>query len=284
MTNNLKPTRSRLAVCGVIPARLESRRLPCKPLRLICGRPMIAWVYERAALSAAFDNVLIATDSVEILEYCTRARILARLTSSDHVSGTDRLIEVLDQDCSAGESADIYVNIQGDEPMVNAEHIRLLLSPFLMQAGGGGPGDGQAGLPGAPEVPSTDAQVSTLKVAIGSEEAKDPDAVKVVTDYQGQALYFSRAAIPFNRGNSAPAGYYKHLGFYAYTVEALRKFRALAPSPLEQAECLEQLRFLENGIPIRVVETPDDTIGVDTEQDLERVQEYFARLGSASVL
>jgi 3-deoxy-manno-octulosonate cytidylyltransferase (CMP-KDO synthetase) len=282
LTNNSKPSRSRLAVCGVIPARLESRRLPGKPLRLICGRPMIAWVYERAALSAIFNKVLIATDSPEIMEYCTRTRIPARLTSSGHASGTDRLIEVLDQDCSSGQSADIYVNIQGDEPMVTAEHIRLLLSPFLIQASG--TGAGQAGLTGAPEVPSADVEVSTLKVAIRSEEARDPNAVKVVTDHQGRALYFSRAEIPFNRGNFELARYYKHLGFYAYAVEALRKFRSLPRSALERAEGLEQLRFLENGIPINVLETPDDTIGVDTEQDLERVQEYFAKMGPAPAM
>jgi 3-deoxy-manno-octulosonate cytidylyltransferase (CMP-KDO synthetase) len=281
LTDNVKPSRSRLAVCGVIPARLESRRLPGKPLRLICDRPMIAWVYERAARSGALNSVLVATDSGEILEYCTRAGIPARLTSSSHASGTDRLIEVLGQDCSVGQSADVYVNIQGDEPMVTADHIRLLLSPFLIQASRGSTADGRAGLTGAPGVSSTDVQVSTLKVAISNEEAKDPNAVKVVTDHKGRALYFSRAQIPFNRGNSAQAGYYKHLGFYAYTVEALRRFRTLPPSLLEQAECLEQLRFLESGIPIQVVETPDDTIGVDTEEDLERVQEYFAKMGPA---
>jgi len=242
---------------------------------------MIAWVYERAALSGAFNSVLIATDSREILKYCTQARIPARLTSSGHASGTDRLIEVLDQDCSSGQRADIYVNIQGDEPMVTAEHIRLLVSPFLTQARGGRPRDGQAGLPDAPAVLSTDVQVSTLKVAISSKEARDPNAVKVVTDSRGRALYFSRAMIPFNRGDAAQERYYKHLGFYAYTVEALQKFRRLPPSALEQTECLEQLRFLENGIPIQVLETPDDTIGVDTEQDLARVQRHFATLGLA---
>jgi len=243
---------------------------------------MIAWVYERAALSGAFNSLLIATDSGEILEYCTQARIPARLTSSGHVSGTDRLIEVLDQDCSSGQCADIYVNIQGDEPMVTAEHIHLLLSPFLIPVSAGD--DGPAGRTGTLEIPSSDVQVSTLKVAISGEEAKDPNAVKVVTDYQGRALYFSRAPIPFNRGNSAETVYFKHLGFYGYTVEALRKFRSQPASALEQAECLEQLRFLENGIPIQVLETPDDTIGVDTEQDLERVQEYFVKMGPPSAM
>ncbi len=285
LTGNLKSNRPPLNVCGVIPARMESRRLPGKPLRLICGRPMIAWVYERAQLSAAFKNLLVATDSQEILDYCTRSAIPARLTSSAHASGTDRLIEVLDQDRSSGQPADLYVNIQGDEPMVSAAHVRLLLSLFLDQADRGATsGEGQGSPGAAAGISSTGVQVSTLKVAISPEEAGDPNAVKVVTGCEGEALYFSRAAIPFNRGSSAQTQYYKHLGFYAYTVEALRRFRALPPSALERAECLEQLRFLENGIPIRVLETPDDTIGVDTEQDLERVQEYFSRLRPAAAL
>ena len=111
------------------------------------------------------------------------------------------------------------------------------------------------------------------------EAARDPNAVKVVTDSRGLALYFSRAAIPYDRDGSDHARYYKHLGFYAYTAEALRQFRSLAPSSLEQTECLEQLRFLENGIPITVLETTEDTIGVDTEEDLHRVEEYFRRMG-----
>ncbi len=282
-TSNL--SRLCLAVCGVIPARLESRRLPRKPLRLICGRPMIAWVYERAALSAAFDSLLVATDSQEILGYCNRTGIPARLTSRDHASGTDRLIEVLDQDYSSGRLPDLYVNIQGDEPMVTADHIRLLLSPFLKERNQGETArDARGEMDRLEAISSTAVQVSTLKVAISSQEAQDPNAVKVVTDHHGCALYFSRAAIPFSRNNAVNPCYYKHLGLYAYTVEALQRFRTLQPSALEQTECLEQLRFLENGIPVRVLETLDDTIGVDTEQDLERVQEYFAKLGSAPAL
>jgi len=241
---------------------------------------MIAWVYERAALSGAFDRLLIATNAEEILDYCTRSGIPVRLTSSGHPSGTDRLIEVLDQDCSSGQAAGVYVNIQGDEPMVTGEHIRLLLSPFCNNSDeGDATADGQARLDSPGVSSSTAAQVSTLKAAISVEEALDPNAVKVVTDSRGRALYFSRAVIPFNRSESAQARYYKHLGFYAYTVEALQEFRKVPPSALEQTECLEQLRFLENGIPIHVLETRDDTIGVDTEDDLERVQEYFAKLG-----
>jgi len=241
---------------------------------------MIVWVYERAACSGAFDRLVIATDSAEIMDYCTRSGIQARLTSSHHTSGTDRLIEVVEQDFASTQPADIYVNIQGDEPMVTAEHIRLLLSPFLAQAGRGEINcQGQPGLRGVAEVASSAVQVSTLKVPISSEHASDPNAVKVVTDFQGRALYFSRAAIPFARARSAEARYYKHLGLYAYTVAALQKFGSLPPSVLETTECLEQLRFLENGIPIHVLEASGDTIGVDTEQDLERVREYFSNLG-----
>jgi len=266
-------------VCGVVPARMDSRRLPRKPLRLICGRPMIAWVYERLSCTAAFDRLLIATDSHEILDYCSRTGIQARLTSTDHSSGTDRLIEVLEEDFSSGQPADIYVNIQGDEPMVTAEHIRLLLTPFLAQADRSVTDcQGQPGSNAFGEASPSTVQVSTLKVPISSEDATDPNVVKVVTDSQGRALYFSRAAIPFDRTRSAQARYHKHLGLYAYTVEALRKFGSLPPSALEETECLEQLRFLENGIPIHVLETSKDTIGVDTEQDLERVQQYFRKL------
>lgn len=283
MIGNRESIEPRLIVCGVIPARMEARRLPCKPLRLISGRPMIAWVYERAARATAFDRFLIATDSEEILDYCCRTGIPARMTSSSHASGTDRLIEVMQQDFSSGHPADIYLNIQADEPMVSAGHIRLLLTPFFSQTGRNDTTcHGKAELDRAREMSPTGVQVSTLKVPVNGEAATDPNAVKVVTDCQGRALYFSRSAIPFNRSNSAQPGYYKHLGMYAYTVDALRKFCSLPPSALERTECLEQLRFLENGIPIQVLETPEDTIGVDTEQDLERVQEYFSKLGSTA--
>jgi 3-deoxy-manno-octulosonate cytidylyltransferase (CMP-KDO synthetase) len=242
-------------VLGVIPARLESTRLPRKPLRLVCGQPMIAWVYWRARQAQRLDALVVATDSEEIAAYCRGNQIPVAMTSSTHRSGTDRVVEV-----TGRELADIYVNIQGDEPMVTAEHIDLLLRPFR-------------------EVPET--RVSTLKVAITTEQAQNPNNVKVVTDLKGRALYFSRAAIPHDRDGSGRVQYHKHLGLYAYAAEALRQFHALPPSQLEQHEKLEQLRFLENGIPITVVETSQDTIGVDTERDLREVEEYFCRRGIA---
>ncbi len=239
----------------MIPARLESQRLAGKVLRPICGRPMIAWVYERAGRAACLDRLLVATDAEEVFTFCENSRIPVVMTSAAHRSGTERIVEVISR-----EPADIYVNVQGDEPTVTAEHVELLLRPFR-------------------QTPET--QVSTLKVAIMLDQARDPNHVKVVTDAGGRALYFSRALIPFDRDGSGRVRYFKHLGLYAYSSAALEKFRALPPSALEQHEKLEQLRFLENGIPITVVETAQDTIGVDTEEDLKRVEEYFRRTGSA---
>lgn len=243
-------------VLGVIPARLESTRLPRKPLRAISGRPMIAWVYENARRAACLDHLLVATDSPEVESYCCQQGIPAMMTSREHKSGTDRLAEVM-----ANEPASIYVNIQGDEPMITPDHLERLLRPF-------------------DEAPAT--QVSTLKVAIDAETALDPNVVKVVTGLAGRALYFSRARIPFDRDGNGQVQYFKHQGFYAFSAAALEEFHHLPPSPLEKLEKLEQLRFLENGIEIAVVETPHDTIGVDTEEDLLRVEEYFGRVHSHS--
>jgi len=239
-------------VLGVIPARLESTRLPGKPLREICGRPMIAWVYEKARDAACLDHLLVATDAPEIESYCRDHGIPVMMTSRQHRSGTDRMAEVM-----ANEPAAIYVNIQGDEPMITPGHVERLLQPF-------------------DEAPGT--QVSTLKVAIDAETALDPNVVKVVTDPTGRAIYFSRARIPFDRDSSGQVQYFKHQGFYAFSAAALEAFHRLSPSPLEKLEKLEQLRFLENGIGIAVEETPHDTIGVDTEEDLSKVVEYFQRL------
>lgn len=229
------------------------------------------------------DRLAVATDSDLILGYCEEHGIPAVLTSTLHTSGTDRLIEVMDRDVDMGQVASVYVNIQGDEPMVSATHIELLLTPFIDQTHEGNIGNSaSAGAISETESPLRSrgrVQVSTLKVTMSAEEAADSNAVKVVTDSQGLALYFSRASIPCDRDRSGQARYYKHLGFYAYTAHALRLFRSLPPSPLEQIEQLEQLRFLENGIPVAVVETAEDTIGVDTEEDLRRVEDYFRRAG-----
>ena len=243
-------------ILGVIPARLESTRLPRKPLRLICGHPMIAWVYHGARQAASLDALFIATDSDEIGSYCRANQIPYAMTSSAHRSGTDRVVEVMGRG-----SADIFVNIQGDEPMVTGEHVELMLRPFR---------------------DDTETQVSTLKVRISPEEARNPNNVKVVTDANRRALYFSRSLIPHDRDGTGQVQYFKHLGLYAYSAAALKRFQLLEPSPLEQHEKLEQLRLLENGIPITVVETAQDTIGVDTEEDVKKVEDYFHHRGIVS--
>jgi len=216
---------------------------------------MVEWVYRQAARFPRFHKLLVATDSAEIQDHCRAAAIPVMMTSPGHSSGTDRVHEVMTRLTAEVGPEAIYVNIQGDEPMVSASHIDLLVQPF---------GDSRT-------------QVSTLKVAIEEEVAQEPANVKVVTSPDGRALYFSRALIPYYRDTSAAKHYFKHLGLYAYSSRALDAFHALPPSPLELTERLEQLRFLENGIPITVMETHLDTIGVDTEEDVARVEEYLRR-------
>jgi 3-deoxy-manno-octulosonate cytidylyltransferase (CMP-KDO synthetase) len=218
---------------------------------------MIAWVYARARAAKELSELLVATDSDEVLEWCRSLRIPAVLTSPAHRSGTDRLLEVMTRQVKDRAPGDIYVNIQGDEPLVDATHIHLLLKPFR---------------------DSAETQVSTLKVALDPAMAADPNKVKVVTGSSGQALYFSRSPIPYHGASAAPK-YYKHLGFYAYSAKGLEKFRSAPRGQLENSESLEQLRFLENGIPITVIETSQDTIGVDTPEDLKAAEAYFQQAG-----
>lgn len=236
-----------MKVIAVIPARLASTRLPRKMLREIAGKPLIGVVYEAVRRCSLLDDVIIATDSEEILSLCRERAWKARMTSSEHSSGTERVHEM-----SADIPADVYINVQGDEPMVRPEQIASLIQVM--------------------ENPAT--QVGTLKTPAASEDIANPNAVKVVTDLQGRALYFSRATIPFDRNQTHPC-YFKHLGLYAYRKAALDQFVKLPESSLERSERLEQLRFLENGIPIFVGETPYDSVGVDTEEDLERVVEIL---------
>jgi 3-deoxy-manno-octulosonate cytidylyltransferase (CMP-KDO synthetase) len=228
---------------GVIPARLASTRLPRKMLREIAGRPLVGIVYEAVRSSPLLAGAIVATDSDEIMETCRENGWDCRMTSSTHRSGTERVHEI-----SNSVSADIYINVQGDEPLVRPEQIATLL--HVMQ--------------------NTEAQVGTLMTPAAEPDIHNPNAVKVVTDLSGRALYFSRATIPFDRDSGNPR-YFKHLGIYAYRKAGLDRFVQLPESPLEKSERLEQLRFLQNGIPIYVGETPHDSIGVDTEEDLQRV-------------
>jgi 3-deoxy-manno-octulosonate cytidylyltransferase (CMP-KDO synthetase) len=231
-------------ILGVIPARLASTRLPRKILREIAGEPLLAWVYRAAKACPQFTEVVIAVDSPEVEELCKQHGWPCIMTSPDLPSGTDRLFAVSQQ-----IDADIYVNVQGDEPLLQPEHITAILAPFTM-----------------PHV-----EVTTLKVSCRSEDVANPNAVKVVTANDGRALYFSRSMIPFDRDNRGTAKVWKHLGLYAYRKAALARFASLAPGELEQTERLEQLRLLENGLALYVAEVALDTVGVDTEDDLKRV-------------
>lgn len=229
----------------MIPARLGSTRLSRKVLREIAGKPMVEWVWHAGAASGLMDPVVVATDSEEVADVCRAKKIPFAITSPDCASGTDRVREV-----AHSIDADVYVNIQGDEPTLTAEFFAPLLALFQR-----------------PEV-----QVATLAVPCPPAEFNNPNAVKVVTALNGRALYFSRSTIPFDRDNVGFAGYRKHLGIYAYRKAALEKFSSLPPSLLEKTERLEQLRLLENGIDLYVAEAPLDTIGVDTAEDLARAE------------
>ena len=246
-----------------IPARHGSTRLPGKVLVPIQGKPMLQWVYERARASGASD-VLIATDDAAIAAAAKTFGAAARMTSAAHTSGTDRLAELAT--IERWPEADIVVNVQGDEPLIPPALIRQVATML--------DSDPQAA-------------IATLATPVESlEELLDPNAVKVVADAEGRALYFSRAPIPWNR-DGAPAGLSsqrvfagarRHVGIYAYRVGALRRLASLAPTTLEKTEKLEQLRALENGLVIRVADAaerpgPD----VNTAEDLKRVAALIAR-------
>lgn len=231
----------------VIPARHGSTRLPGKPLLDIAGLPMIERVRQAAAASAA-RSVIVATDHEEI-----RARVAAAggevcLTAADHASGTDRLAEVARQRGWADDA--IVVNVQGDEPLIDPAAVSALARHLAEH----------------PDDP-----LVTLAAEARADELDNPNAVKVVLSLAGYALYFSRSRIPYPRqaGAAAPL---KHLGIYGYQRDALLRLAGLAPTPLEQSESLEQLRALENGIPLRVLRVAQGSPGVDTQEDLERVE------------
>jgi len=234
----------RMNVIAVIPARLASTRLPRKMLREIGGVPLLARVHQGVRRCSSVDQVIVATDSEEIMRFCEQQGFAARMTSAAHRSGTERVHEI-----STAIPADVYLNVQGDEPLTRPEHIESLIA--VMQA--------------------ARVEVGTLKTPAAEVDVNNPSAVKVVTDAAGRALYFSRSTIPHDRDGVGPR-YYKHLGFYGYRKDALDKFVRWPESSLERSERLEQLRFLENGVPIYVAETPFDTVGVDTEEDVCRVE------------
>jgi 3-deoxy-manno-octulosonate cytidylyltransferase (CMP-KDO synthetase) len=235
-------------VAAFIPARFGSTRLDGKPLAEIGGRPMVQWVYERAGKARLVGSVTVATDDERVYGAVKAFGGSVVMTSPEHKSGTDRVAEA-----AAGVEADVIVNIQGDEPLIEPGMIDAAIEPMLDD-------------PGLP--------VSTLKTRITEEEEYlDPHAVKVTTDKSGFALYFSRSPIPYSHKpfKQSPAPY-KHIGLYVYRKDFLLAFSALPHTALEDAEGLEQLRALESGFRIKVVETPFNPASVDTPEDLKRVR------------
>jgi len=213
---------------------------------------MLEHVYERVSMARYLSSVVIATDDERIFDEARRFGAQARMTRSDHLSGTDRVAEV----ASARPEASLIVNVQGDEPLIDPAAIDAAILPMIAD--------------------DDDTPMATLSKRIEDpREITDPNVVKVVTSQSGLALYFSRAPIPHVRADAPGAVFYKHIGLYVYRRDFLLAYSGLPVGPLEQAECLEQLRALENGHSIRVVETEYESVGVDTPADLERVSQLF---------
>lgn len=239
----------------VIPARYASTRLPGKPLADICGKPMIVRVYERAVQAKLMNAVVVATDDERVKAAVESHGGKALMTRADHATGTDRLTEVVT--AAPYEVYDLIINVQGDEPLIEPELIDSLAREFEKDE---------------------ELMMATVKTAITDEdEQKNPNNVKVVTDKNGYALYFSRSLLPYPRYRKG-VPVYKHIGIYAYRRDFLLKYAAMAPTALEETEALEQLRALENGCRIKVIETSRRFVGVDTPEDLAKVNEIYSTM------
>ena len=239
------------SIC-VIPARYSSTRLPGKPLKDICGKPMICRVWERASCAASVAEVIVATDDQRILQAVEDNHGRAMMTRADHKTGTDRLAEVAEK----FPDVEIVVNVQGDEPLIEPSLIDELVAAFAEDK---------------------DLQMATVATELtDADEMNNPNNVKVVLDRNNNALYFSRSLIPYPR-NAGKAPVFKHIGIYAYRRQFLIDYAKMPPTPLEQAESLEQLRALENGFKIRVIKSSCQFIGVDMEEDLKLVNEIYRR-------
>ena len=239
------------SIC-VIPARYSSTRLPGKPLKDICGKPMICRVWERASRAASVTEVIVATDDERILQAVEENHGQAMITRADHKTGTDRLAEVAEK----FPDVEVVVNVQGDEPLIEPSLIDELVAEF---------------------VKDKNLQMATVATELtDADEMNNPNNVKVVIDKNNDALYFSRSLIPYPR-NAGKSPVFKHIGIYAYRRQFLIDYAKMNSTPLEQAESLEQLRALENGFKIRVIKSSCQFIGVDTEEDLQLVNNIYRR-------
>ena len=235
---------------GIIPARYQSKRFPGKPLAPILGKPMYQWVYEQACQCSRLERVVLATDSDQIADHARNQGVPVVMTRNDHPSGSDRVREAAEK-MGVPDTA-VVINIQGDEPALHPEMLTELIRPFSDPA----------------------VQVTTLIRKEDQRTLSDPNQVKVVVDNAANALYFSRADIPMDFGGQTTP-WYRHIGLYAYRLPVLRRFVDLGPGTLERIEKLEQLRLLENGIPIRTVITRHRSQGVDHPDDVATAQQLI---------
>ncbi|MCB0491141.1 MAG: 3-deoxy-manno-octulosonate cytidylyltransferase [Cyclobacteriaceae bacterium] len=246
-----------MKIVGIIPARYASTRFPAKPLADIAGQTMIEWVYSQAKKSNSLDRVIVATDNQKIYDHVKSKGGEVCMTSENHVSGTDRCAEAL---ASSNEEFDYVINIQGDEPFIDPRQIDLLASLL----------DGKA-------------ELATLIKKITDHDAlHNSNIVKVIYNAEHEAIYFSRSPLPHLRNVPKEKwfdqqAYFKHIGMYGYRTDILGEITQLAPSSLELAESLEQLRWIENGYTIKVAETDIESMGIDTPEDLERATEYLIK-------
>jgi 3-deoxy-manno-octulosonate cytidylyltransferase (CMP-KDO synthetase) len=247
---------SKLKTAAVIPARYASSRFPGKALAEIMGQPMIVRVLKAVEKCELIDEVYIATDDLRIKKEVEKAGGRVIMTSAQHQSGTDRIAEAAQE-----IEAELIVNVQGDEPLIKAESIARALKPFAVEE---------------------DLKMSTLKRKITAAEAENPDLVKVITDQNDYALYFSRSPIPYYREvEQKDQNYFQHIGLYVYRRDFLLQYTAMERTPLEKAESLEQLRALENGFKIKVLETEARLIGVDRREDIELVEKEIKARNSS---
>ena len=238
-----------MKVLCVIPARYASTRLPGKPLKDIAGKPMVCRVYDRAVQAKKVSETIVATDDERIVTAVEANGGRAMMTRADHPTGTDRLAEV----AAAFPDVDLIINVQGDEPLIEPGFIDELAAVFETDS---------------------ELKMATVKTLMTDKaEIENPNNVKVVTDKAGYALYFSRSVMPYPRNAGCPV--YKHIGIYAYKRDFLLAYARMNSTPLEQSESLEQLRALENGCKIKVVETKTKFVGVDTAEDLAKVNEIY---------
>ena len=244
-----------MKILGVIPARYASTRFEGKPLKDINGHTMIEWVYKRAE-NADIDKLVVATDDEKIFNTVKKFGGNVVMTSKEHENGTSRIIEVINT--PEYNDFDFIINIQGDEPLIDIKSINLLADNYRKEK----------------------SEIVTLKKEFNkNENIENPNIVKVITDFNDNAIYFSRSVIPYERNSVENFKYYKHIGIYGYTSKFLNELKNLKEGILEKIESLEQLRFIENGYKIKVLETVSEVIGVDTEEDLKEVIKYIKENG-----